>query len=246
MPPIVGVVQGAMVLRDTAIRDMTFDEMMEVLMPRVYGSIHLDKLFWNEKLDLFVLLSSMTGVVGNIGQANYAASNTFMASLASNRRKRGLAASVINVGAIIGAGYVTREVTSVDSKRLHREGMTWLSEEDFHQMFAEAVFAGDPDSQHAPEISTGLCKVSIDSLELPTWHNDPKFSKFIVTNSHTSSDASKERPGMSIHQRLQSAITRQEIFEIIRGTWKLRSCFIISTLMPVQKHLLRSLESCYS
>lgn len=245
MPPIAGVVQGAMVLRDTAIRDMTFDQMMEVLMPRVNGSMYLDKLFGSEKLDFFVLLSSMTGVVGNIGQANYAASNTFMASLAANRRKRGLAASVINVGAIIGAGYVTREVTSVDSKRLHREGMTWLSEEDFHQMFAEAIYAGELGGQHEPEISTGLCEVSIDSLELPTWHNDPKFSKFIMTNSQDSEDASVGKSGVSIHQQLQSATTQKEVFNIIKGIWALEAFVLTSQLMIGQKPLSRSLESCY-
>jgi hybrid polyketide synthase/nonribosomal peptide synthetase ACE1 len=129
LPAVAGLVSGAMVLRDTAIRDMCFEQMTTVLKPRVDGNLHLDQLFHNENLDFFILLSSMTGVLGNIGQSNYTTSNAFMASLAAHRRQRGLAASVINVGAIVDAGFVTREVSEIADSSLARAGMMWLSEE---------------------------------------------------------------------------------------------------------------------
>lgn len=104
LPPIVGVLNGAMVLRDTSVRNMNYDQLMDVVRPKVLGSIHMDELFKNDDLEFFILFSSINCIIGNTGQANYAGANTFMASLAAQRRKRGLAATALNVGAIIGAG----------------------------------------------------------------------------------------------------------------------------------------------
>jgi hypothetical protein len=80
LPPIIGVLNGAMVLRDISIQNMSFEHMSDVFRPKVYGSIHLDRIFQNEKLDFFILFSSINCVIGNLGQANYAAANTFMCS----------------------------------------------------------------------------------------------------------------------------------------------------------------------
>ena len=139
-----------MVLQDTPTRDMSLEDMEKVLKPKVNGSIYLDELFSDNILDFFIFFSSMVAVVGNLGQPNYNAANTFMSSLEAQRRKRGLAASVINIGAIIGVGFITREVSQANQDNLRKGGYMWLSEQDFHQIFAEAVLAG------RPEISTGL------------------------------------------------------------------------------------------
>jgi hypothetical protein len=80
LPPIVGVLNGAMVLRDISIHNMSFKEMSDVFRPKVYGSIHLDNIFKTQELDFFILFSSINCVIGNLGQANYAAANTFMCS----------------------------------------------------------------------------------------------------------------------------------------------------------------------
>jgi hybrid polyketide synthase/nonribosomal peptide synthetase ACE1 len=217
LPPIAGVVQGAMVLRDSAMRDMSYDEMVDVLKPRVEGSLYLDNLFRDTDLDFFIFLSSMTGVLGNMGQANYTTANTFMSSLAAGRRNRGLAASVINVGVIIGAGYVTREVSNMNEKRLNRGGMMWMSEPDFHQMFAEAIEAGKAEYFDEPEISTGLRHVRTNAEDLPTWHDNPRFSRFVVDELATESGKGVEKAGVSIKGRLESSETTEEIYAVIKG-----------------------------
>ncbi|KAI1176375.1 beta-ketoacyl synthase domain-containing protein [Nemania sp. FL0916] len=225
LPPIAGVVQGAMVLKDSAIRDMSMDDMLTVLRPRVEGSLYLDSIFQKTDLDFFIYLSSMTGVLGNAGQANYTTANTFMSSLAARRRKRGLAATVINVGVIIGAGYVTREVSNMNEKRLGRGGMMWMSESDFHQMFAEAILAGKAEWLDEPELSTGLRHVQVNSDTLPTWHDNPRFSRFIVEEAATESAKGMEKTGVSIKSRLESAETAADIYELIKETFasKLRA-----------------------
>ena len=90
LPPIVGLLNGAMVLRDVSVRNMEFDQVTDVIRPKVLGSIHIDRIFHDIDLDFFVLLSSINCVIGNVGQANYAAANMGMIGVAGNRRKRGL------------------------------------------------------------------------------------------------------------------------------------------------------------
>lgn len=88
LPPIAGVLNGAMVLRDVSVRNMAFDQVTDVVGPKVLGSIHLDRIFYKAQLDFFILLSSINCIIGNVGQANYAAANMGMCGLAAHRRKR--------------------------------------------------------------------------------------------------------------------------------------------------------------
>jgi hybrid polyketide synthase / nonribosomal peptide synthetase ACE1 len=131
------------VLQDTQLRDMSHDNLLRVTRPKVEGSINLDTLFKDSPLDFFVFFSSATMVIGNPGQSNYAAANAFMCSLAEQRRKRGQAASVINIGPILGVGYLAQQDMDLSSQA-ESGGYTFISESDFHQLFAEAVLAGRP------------------------------------------------------------------------------------------------------
>lgn len=99
-PPLAGVAQAAMVLRDALVSDMDVEKMGDVLGPKVQGSLILEAVLLpksgaDDGLDFFVYFSSMAGLVGNLGQSNYSAANAFMMSRARARRARGLAASVI-------------------------------------------------------------------------------------------------------------------------------------------------------
>ncbi len=75
MPPVVGIVNGAMVLSDGLFADMSLDGLEKVLRPKVHGSANLDQAFSNTELDFFVMFSSLTAVAGNQGQGNYSAAN---------------------------------------------------------------------------------------------------------------------------------------------------------------------------
>ena len=78
MPPIAGVVNGAMVLSDGLFTDMTFSSFDNVLKPKIEGSNNLDEVFAHTALDFFIMLSSLSAVIGNPGQANYAAANSVL------------------------------------------------------------------------------------------------------------------------------------------------------------------------
>ncbi|MCP3924333.1 MAG: SDR family NAD(P)-dependent oxidoreductase, partial [Desulfobacterales bacterium] len=77
-----GIIHCAGVLRDSFILKQSKKEIGEVLAPKVNGIIYIDEILKNEKLDFFILFSSLTAVMGNIGQSAYAYANCFMDNFA--------------------------------------------------------------------------------------------------------------------------------------------------------------------
>lgn len=95
--------------------------------------------------------------------------------------------------------------------------MIHLSEDDFHQIFAEAIEAGHVDSPDGPEISTGLLDISADSSNIPKWYSDPKFSRFIVHKSTSGGDQKKHTKAASIQERLSACHSEDEVLHVVRG-----------------------------
>ncbi|KAK7542637.1 putative polyketide synthase [Phyllosticta citribraziliensis] len=108
--PIAGVIQGAMVLRDKIYTAMTHRDFHDVIGCKVKGTWNLHHAALEEKLnlDFFSMLSSISGVVGQRGQANYAAANAFLDAFACYRRRLGLQANSIDLGAVEEVGYISR------------------------------------------------------------------------------------------------------------------------------------------
>lgn len=64
-------------------------------------------------LDFFILLSSMSGIIGNSGQSNYCAGNTYEDALARHRRALGLAVTSLNIGLVTDASHFS-EASTID------------------------------------------------------------------------------------------------------------------------------------
>lgn len=214
MPPIGGVANGAMVLRDTSFPRMSYEELQTVLKPKVQGTQYLDEIFSSNTLDFFILCSSLMAVLGNSGQSNYSAANMFMTSLAAQRRKRGLAASVMNISGIFGAGYVSR-VDDVTHKQLAKIKFRPMSEQDFHQMFAEAVLGGTPESGAIPEFTAGLREVSAG--QNAAWGTNPRFSHFIRNVEEATIKKADGEHAASLKNRLLLVRTKEEGTTLIEG-----------------------------
>ncbi|PEO82731.1 hypothetical protein CN558_22205 [Bacillus wiedmannii] len=80
-----GVIHCAGIIRDSLIYNKKISEVKDVLAPKVLGTINLDNVLKEEKLDFFVLFSSITALFGNIGQSDYAYANSFLDNFASFR-----------------------------------------------------------------------------------------------------------------------------------------------------------------
>ncbi|CAI7658829.1 unnamed protein product [Penicillium glandicola] len=218
MPPIAGVAQGAMVLQDTMFIDLDLPRLEKVLRPKVEGSILLDELFQEDTLDFMVFFSSMAAMTGNPGQVAYNAANMFMASLAAQRRNRGLAGHAINIGAIVGNGYVTRELNMGQQSYLYRVGHSWMSEQDFHEVFAEGVLSCLERTGSA-ELCCGL---RIDDDESKSWISNPMFQHLVYKSSNLVVADKKGKSGVLIKTRLFEATSNQEVIEILQDGFVLK------------------------
>ncbi|KAH8897379.1 amino acid adenylation domain-containing protein [Thozetella sp. PMI_491] len=216
MPPIVGVTQGAMVLEDVGLGQMTLDQLQKVTRPKVEGSMHLNALFQENTLDFFVFFASASAIIGYSGQANYSAANLFMAGMAEHRRQRGLAASVINIGPVLGVGYMAQN--KVDFRRRVEAGEgTFLSERDFHKLFAEAVVAGRPGAPAPVEITTGLTTIGLHDEMKPVWAANPILSHYIRSDDAAGPAAEDAAiKVVPIKDQLAQALTRDEVFAIVK------------------------------
>jgi polyketide synthase PksN len=73
-----GVILSAGIVKDNFIINKTPQELRQVLAPKVAGTINLDIATSNIALDFFVMFSSISSLVGNPGQSDYAIANGFM------------------------------------------------------------------------------------------------------------------------------------------------------------------------
>lgn len=241
MPPLGGVAQGAMVLQDTGFQDMSSNIMEKVLRPKVVGSINLDNLTQALDLEFFVFFSSATAIIGNAGQSNYSAANMFMTSLAEQKRQRGQAASVIHIGPILGVGYVTQQGEAVRDIFARQGEYTFMSESDFHQLFAEAVVAGRPQSQERQplEICMGIAKLEEKPAKELAWYLNPLSTH--MTGNITAEIASKtSQSRASVKALLEKATTEEQIFDILQGAFLPALCalFQLDSTLAEDPHLL--------
>ena len=82
-----GVIHAAGVNRDAFILRKTTQEIDTVLAPKVAGTINLELATRGESLDFFALFSSLAGVLGNVGQSDYAYANAFLDAFALRREE---------------------------------------------------------------------------------------------------------------------------------------------------------------
>ncbi|MDH6133801.1 candicidin polyketide synthase FscB [Kitasatospora sp. MAA4] len=136
--PLSGVVHAAGVLDDGVLASLTVDRFAAVLRAKAESARHLDELTRAHELSMFVLFSSITGVLGNAGQANYAAANAYLDALAEQRRSLGLPATSVAWGAWADGGMATG--TAPD--RVRRGGLVPMDPEQAIAALLRAVARG--------------------------------------------------------------------------------------------------------
>ncbi|MCY3952396.1 MAG: SDR family NAD(P)-dependent oxidoreductase [bacterium] len=126
LPPLGGVICSVGVLSDGALGNQTWEKFADVLWPKMLGAWHLHRATADRDLDLFVLFSSVAGVLGNAGQANHAAANAFLDQLAAHRRALGLPGQSIAWGAWSGLGEAEEQRERI-ARQLEAQGTGWIA-----------------------------------------------------------------------------------------------------------------------
>lgn len=173
MPPIKGAIQCAAVIADAVWETMTYEEWSVATRPKMTGSWNLHNTL-PQDLDFFVFLSSASGVIGNRGQANYAAGNCFQDALARHRASLGMKNSVsIDLGPVMGAGMLENDEKTCAI--LKASGFFMVMVEDFLFLVERAmVGCSVADFELPPQVVTG---VGTGGLILQNEVSDPYWSE---------------------------------------------------------------------
>ncbi|MFC8723112.1 beta-ketoacyl synthase N-terminal-like domain-containing protein, partial [Kitasatospora sp. NPDC057198] len=128
--PLGSVFHAAGIIDDGMVDSLTPDRVAAVLRPKVDAAWHLHELTRDAGLDHFVLFSSVAAAFGGAGQANYAAANAFLDSLAAHRRAAGLAGTALAWGPWMPEAGIGRDLDEVMLRRMTGSGLAALDEHE--------------------------------------------------------------------------------------------------------------------
>ncbi|KAF2755475.1 nonribosomal peptide synthetase 7 [Pseudovirgaria hyperparasitica] len=141
--PLRGVVHTAGLLDDGALQDLTPERINRVLGPKVHGAWNLHQSTQGLDLDMFLIFSSISGIIGNPGQSSYAAANTFLDALAYFRRSQRLPGTSVAYGPWAGGG-MAEKLSKLGLARWQRMGFNMIQSDESLQLTENAIRSGRP------------------------------------------------------------------------------------------------------
>ncbi|PHH89840.1 hypothetical protein CDD83_5136 [Cordyceps sp. RAO-2017] len=188
--PIAGVVHLSMVLRDGPLFEIDHANWAHVTGPKVIGAWNIHNALANSKLDFFILFSSVAAAVGQPGQANYSAANSFLESFAQYRRGLDLPCSVISLGVMQDIGYISgssrlrNQVRSTSSHIIQEGDLIEAMDIIIHQSRPSCASTGGPHAAYMycnmGQLMVGLrsTKPLSDPGNRTIWKRDVRMSRY--------------------------------------------------------------------
>ncbi|KAI9845077.1 MAG: Type I Iterative PKS [Sclerophora amabilis] len=211
MPPVRGVVHGALWLNDSLFDRSTFQDWQKTVATRVQGAWNLHDALQSQSLDFFVCLSSVAGIAGNVGQASYAGTGTFFEAFCRFRTFQNLPVTTIHLPVVTDVGYVAeRSTTQEQLKQLYGET---INEAEFHMLVKAAITGriGEPSNYQS---IVGL-SIKPEMLDKP-YLQDPRFAylRRIAMGAKPSVELSPVVP-TAVRDALKGASTHDKAYKLV-------------------------------
>ena len=146
---------------------MTLEDYNAVMKPKVHGTWNLHNQLPGD-MDFFLMLSSISGVIGNATQAAYAAGSTFLDAFAAYRNSLGLPAVTLDLGVITSAGYLAENKELAQA--MERQGFEGTNERKLMALIQSAIAQRQkqgPVAQIVTGLGTWKPGVSLNSFDSP-------------------------------------------------------------------------------
>lgn len=221
-----------MVLRDALFEAMPYTSWTEAIAPKVQGTWNLHQAL-PSGLDFFIMLSSITGIFGSKGQANYAAGNTFQDALAAHRVALGEKATSIDLGLIGFTGAVVEDVR-LQERVLSKSVLNPITEPEMHALLdvycAASLDAGSMPCQTTVRIAPNLDNNA--SAGETEWLNKPMFRNLRQQNQSSGVNTVSAEGATNVAVLLGQAQTVTEAHEAVIQALLARLSKALSIPMP--------------
>ncbi|MEV4316931.1 type I polyketide synthase [Actinocrispum sp. NPDC049592] len=138
---VTAVFHTAGVLADATVESLTPEQLETVLRAKADAAWHLHEL---TNPATFMLFSSVVGTLGNAGQGNYAAANSYLDALAHFRHAQGLPATSVAWGLWDQGTGMTGHLGAADVARMSRSGIATISSEQGLDLLDAALGSDRP------------------------------------------------------------------------------------------------------
>ena len=219
---------------------MSYEQWQGTSSAKVAGSINLDTQF--PDLDFFIMLSSLTGIAGNISQASYTAGSSFQDALAHHRTSRGLPALSIDLGMVKSVGYVSE--TQAVYERLAKLGYISVTEDQVLRIIESAIET-PMRQQRSCQVITGLG--SFTTTEGIVWREDARF-RSLQELSMSGGGSTDNKGGNDFKDLIVKAVSWTDVVTVVADAiiQKLSEMFLLppnefDRSQPVSKYGVDSL-----
>ncbi|PNY20709.1 Polyketide synthase [Tolypocladium capitatum] len=206
--------------RDSIFQNMTIEKWNTATRPKILGTWNLHALLPRD-LDFFILLSSMSGIIGNSGQANYCAGNAYEDAVARHRRSLGLAATTLNIGLVTDASHFNESSTIEDYLKKYGHWASALVADSEMQVVISTVMRegalGVPD-----QLLVGI----VDDVRRDgrtAWSHDRKFDHRIArtgSSSSTESESGRAVGEAKVEDEMAAAKTVRDAALVVENALK--------------------------
>ena len=195
---------------------MTLDDFEVPLQTKMYGTRHLSDAFEDSPLDFFIMLSSLSGVVGSRGQANYAAGNTFQDALAHYHTASKTHYMALDLGMMEGTDAYRDRIGRARVTNLVRQGWIPVKHEELLAILDYAM------SPQARNDSCHQAAIGIDGRSIHEADNaTPTMKSSMFTHIRGSYDG-KGLNGVSsanrgVREHILAATSAADVFQVINS-----------------------------
>ncbi|KAJ5798323.1 polyketide synthase [Penicillium pulvis] len=202
--PLRGVVHAAMVLQDGIYNGMSLEKFKAALVPKMNGARTLHEVLQGHALDFFVMTSSISATLGNPGQANYCAGNSYLDGLAWHRNQLGLPGVSLVLPMILDVGVVSEDQSLEAS--LTRKAMYGIDEREMLRGFEVSMAQPIPQIHSPPILGDAQIILGMEPARLEAaltasesadayWYNDARFQSIRHTVESIGQDSPSGDPG---------------------------------------------------
>jgi acyl carrier protein len=192
---------------------MAWEDYITVLESKVQGAWNfhqaLEKL--RIPLDFFVAISSASGVVGNRGQAAYAAANTFLNALVQHRIAQNLPAVCLDLTAVSDVGYLADSGMERMADVAKNLGSDSICESEVLALLRAAITGETASCNH--QVITGM---RITPSMRPFWSQDAKFKSLSLAAEDLMAVGSSDNNGsVPLRIAIKNSQTSTGVLDII-------------------------------